>query len=108
MIYQQIKIQNQNLYFKMKKINKKIVPLKYLIRFTIYPTIEDLLYEIVNYLEIENRMDGEFNVAEVINKTKTRIGKDVEEDLQTLISKGFIEKLKYTKYKIIKHLWEIQ
>lgn len=91
----------------MKKINKKIVPLKYLIRFTIFPDINDLLYEIVNYLELENRMDGEFNIAEVVNKTHTRIGDNVEEDLQTLINKGFIEKLKYTKYRIVKHLWEI-
>lgn len=90
----------------MKKINKKIVPLKYLIKFNIHPNIEDLLYEIVNFLDVENRLDGEINLAEIINKTSTRINNNIEEDLKILIDNGYLEKLKYTKYRVIKHLWE--
>lgn len=90
----------------MKSINKKLVPLKYLIKFNTTPSINDLLYEIVNYLEIENRLDGEINLAEIINKTSTRINNNIEEDLKILIDNGYLEKLKYTKYRVIKHLWE--
>lgn len=90
----------------MKPINKKLVPLKYLIKFNTTSSINDLLYEIVNYLEIENRLDGEINLAEIINKTSTRINKNIEDDLKILIDNGYLEKLKYTKYRVIKHLWE--
>lgn len=90
----------------MKKINKKIVPLKYLIKFNIHPSIEDLLYEIVNFLDVENRLNGEINLAEIINKTSTRINNNIEDDIKILIDNGYLEKLKYTKYRVIKHLWE--
>ncbi len=90
----------------MKKINRNKLPFKYHINFTIInPCIEDILYELINFLEIENRFDGEFNHWEICNKTITRIN-TIEEDIEELINKGYIEKLKYTKYKIISHPWE--
>jgi hypothetical protein len=47
----------------------------------------------------------EFNEWELKNKTKSRLG-TLEENLQVLIEEGFIEKEKYTKYRLLKHLWQ--
>ena len=91
----------------MKPIDKNKLPLKYLINFTIInPCIEDLLFEIVNFLDKDNRYDGEINYWEICNKTVTRISDNIDDDINILIERGFIEKGKYTKYNIIKHLWE--
>jgi hypothetical protein len=46
----------------------------------------------------------EFNEWELKNKTKSRFG-TLEENVKILIEEGFIEKEKYTKYKLLKHLW---
>ena len=90
----------------MEKINRKILPFKYHISFTINnPKIEDLLYELVNFLEIENRLDGKFNYWEICNKTVTRINENIDKDREELINLGYIEKDKYTQYNIIKHPW---
>lgn len=85
-------------------INKNIVPLKYRISFTKYcPTKYDLLYELTSFLESEHK--DEFNEWELKNKTKSRLG-TLEENLQILIDEGFIEKTKYTKYKLLKNMWQ--
>lgn len=87
----------------MIPINKNKVPLKYRIHFTqTNPTKYDLLYEIAEFLEEENK--NEFNEWELKNKTTSRIN-SLEENLEFLINEGFIEKLKYTKYKLLKHPW---
>jgi hypothetical protein len=87
----------------MIPINKDKVELKYLIGFTkISPSKYDLLYELASFLESESKDD--FNEWELKNKTKSRVG-TLEENLQFLIDEGFIEKTKYTKYKLLKHLW---
>lgn len=90
----------------MKKTNKKSVKIKNLIGIVDNPTHEDLLFEIVQFLEAENRLDGEFKKWDVVVKTRCRIGPSLEEDLNVLIKKGFIEHKKYTIYKILKHPWE--
>lgn len=88
----------------MITINKNKLPLKYLIDFTILnPTIEDLLYEIVTL--IIDKKENIINNWEINNKTKTRINETIEEDIQCLIDKGYIEKDKYTKYVVITHPW---
>lgn len=85
-------------------INKSIVPLKYRIGFTKYcPSKYDLLYELTEFLEAEQK--EEFNEWELKNKTKSRIN-SLEENLQTLIDEGYIEKSKYTKYRLIKNMWQ--
>ncbi len=85
-------------------INKNIVPLKYRINFTKYcPTKYDLLYELTEFLEAEQK--EEFNEWELKNKTKSRFG-TLEENTQILIDEGFIEKTKYTKYKLLKNMWQ--
>ena len=84
-------------------INKKKVELKYLIGFTKEnPTIYDLLYELTSFLEAEQK--EEFNEWELKNKTKSRFG-TLEENVQALIDEGYIEKGKYTKYKLLKNKW---
>lgn len=85
-------------------INKSIVPLKYRIGFTKYcPSKYDLLYELTEFLEAEQK--EEFNEWELKNKTKARVN-SLEENLQTLIDEGYIEKSKYTKYRLIKNMWQ--
>ena len=85
-------------------INKSIVPLKYRIGFTKYCSSKyDLLYELTEFLEAEQK--EEFNEWELKNKTKSRVN-SLEENLQTLIEEGYIEKSKYTKYRLIKNMWQ--
>lgn len=89
----------------MITINKNKLPFKYLIDFTfINPTIEDLLYEIVSLVIDKN--ENIINNWEINNKTKTRINENIEKDIQLLIDKGYLEKDKYTKYKILHHPWK--
>ena len=90
----------------MKPINKDIVKLKNLIGIIPDPTYNDLLYEIVNFLNNELRFDGEFKMREVSLKTRVRINNDINEDIEKLIEMGYVEKLKYSSYNVIKHLWE--
>ena len=85
-------------------INKNIVPLKYRISFTKYcPSKYDMLYELTEFLEAEHK--EEFNEWELKNKTKSRFG-TLEENIQILIDEGFVEKTKYTKYKLLKNKWQ--
>ena len=85
-------------------INKSIVPLKYRIRFTKHcPSKYDMLYELTEFLEAEHK--EEFNEWELKNKTKSRFG-TLEENIQILIDEGFVEKTKYTKYKLLKNKWQ--
>ena len=85
-------------------INKNIVPLKYRISFTKYcPSKYDMLYELTEFLEAEHK--EEFNEWELKNKTKSRFG-TLEENIQILIDEGFVEKTKYTKYKLLKTKWQ--
>ena len=85
-------------------INKSVVPLKYRIGFTKYcPSKYDMLYEFTEFLEAEHK--EEFNEWELKNKTKSRFG-TLEENIQILIDEGFVEKTKYTKYKLLKNKWQ--
>ncbi len=87
----------------MLKIDPFKVELKYKIGFTkINPSKYDLLYELAEFLQNENK--EEFNEWELKNKTKSRVP-NLEENVKTLIDEGFISKEKYTKYKLLKHLW---
>jgi len=90
----------------MNKINKSQIKIKNLIGIIDNPTYEDLLFEIVQFLEFENRFDGEFKKGEVSLKTRCRINSNLEQDLDDLVKLGFLEHHKYTMYKIIKHPWE--
>jgi predicted transcriptional regulator len=87
----------------MLPINQLKVELKYKIGYTKEnPSKYDILYEIAEFLQLENK--DEFNEWELKNKTKSRFG-TLEENVKILIEEGFIEKEKYTKYKLLKHLW---
>lgn len=88
----------------MKKVNKSKIKIKNLIGIVDNPTHEDLLFEIISFLENERRT--EFIKWDVIVKTRCRIGESVEEDLRVLEDLGFIKHIKYTKYKVIKHPWK--
>ena len=90
----------------MKPVKRKNVKMKNLIGIIDEPTIEDLLFEIVDFLDKQGRFDGEFKVREVSFLTRVRIGSELTEDLNKLVKLGYVEKLKYTSYKVIKHLWE--
>lgn len=90
----------------MKPIKKKNVKMKNLIGIIDDPKLEDLLFEIVQFLDNTKRYDGEFLKREVSLFTRVRIKKDVIDDLEELIKLGYIEKGKYTSYTILKHLWE--
>lgn len=84
----------------MLKINKNKLPLKYLIDFTVLnPSIEDLLFEIITIMIDKN--EDTINNWEITNKTKTRINKDINDDINTLIEKGYLVKDKYKKLKLL-------
>ena len=88
----------------MIRINKDKVPLKNLIGYNNSEcTKYDMLYEIVQFLS--NEQKETFTEAEVKSKTKSRAG-TFDDNFTELINEGFITKDKYSKYKLIKHLWE--
>lgn len=86
------------------KINKNQIKIRNLLGIIETPTYEDLLFEIITFLEDERRED--FKKWDVSMKTRCRIGNSLEEDLQVLIDKGYLEHQKYTIYKVINHPWE--
>ena len=90
----------------MLPIDIKKAKIKNLIGIIDNPTHEDLLFEIAHFLSNENRLDGEFKVREVSLKTKVRIAAELNDDIDKLSELGYVEKLKYSNYKLIKHLWE--
>jgi len=88
----------------MKKINKNQIKIKNLLGIIENPTHEDLLFEIVSFLEDENK--EEFKKWDVSMKTRSRIRPSIEEDLQVLVNKGYLEHQKYTMFKLINHPWQ--
>lgn len=90
----------------MLSVNIKKAKIKNLIGIINNPTYEDLLFEIAQFLTQENRLDGEFKTREVSLKTRVRISAELNDDIDKLVELGYAEKLKYSSYKLIKHLWE--
>jgi len=90
----------------MKGIQKKKIKIKNLIGIVDSPTIEDLLFEIVSFLEKEDRLEDFFIKHEVNLKTRCRIEEDLDKDLKKLLEEGWIEHHGWTKYKLLKHPWE--
>jgi hypothetical protein len=90
----------------MLPININKVKIKNLIGIIDNPTHEDLLFEIAQFLINENRLDGEFKTREVSLKTRVRISAELNDDIDKLVDLGYAEKLKYSSYKLTKHLWE--
>ena len=90
----------------MLPIDIKKSKIKNLISIVDNPTYEDLLFEIAQFLSNENRLDGEFKTREVSLKTRTRMTAELNNDIDKLVKMGYVEKLKYSSYKLIKHLWE--
>ncbi|MEG1141611.1 MAG: hypothetical protein RSE41_04050 [Clostridia bacterium] len=90
----------------MITINKNNVKLKNLLGLVDNPNKYDLLYEIINFLNEENRLDGIFTLRDVSLKTKIRITDDVEKDLKLLIEEQYIKQIKKTTFEVIKHKWE--
>jgi len=90
----------------MEPVKKKNVKMKNLIGIIDDPIYEDLLFEIVQFLDNSKRYDGEFKTREVSMYTRVRVGNELQEDIDKLVEMGYLEKLKYTSYKVLKHLWE--
>ena len=86
------------------KINKDKIKVKNLLGIIDNPTLEDLLFEILSFLEDEGR--EKFKKWDVAMKTRSRIGSSLEEDLQALVDKGYLNHEGYTLYTVIKHPWE--
>lgn len=84
-------------------INK--VKLKNALNIIEVPIIEDLLYEIVNFLSNEQREDGIFNTREVTLKTQIRVHEKFQDNIVELEQAGYIERIKNSSYKVIKHIW---
>lgn len=89
----------------MKPINKKNVKIKNLIGIIENPTHEDLLYEIVSFLDNEKQYGGDFKLHDISLKTRVRISPELIDDINELIMRGYVEKIK-SNYRVIKHLWE--
>jgi hypothetical protein len=90
----------------MKPININNVKIKNLIGIINNPTLEDFLFEIVSFLENERQYDGEFKIRDAYLKTRIRLSSYLPDDLDKLVELGYLEKGKYSVYKVIKHLWE--
>jgi hypothetical protein len=90
----------------MKGINKKKIKIKNLLGIVEDPTLEDLLFEIVNFLEKESRLEDDFIKYEVSLKTRCRIEENLEDDLSKLQDLDYIEHKGWTKYHLIKHPWQ--
>jgi hypothetical protein len=89
----------------MKGIQRNKIKIKNLIGIVDNPTHEDLLFEIVSFLEKEDRLEDFFIKHEVNLKTRCRIEEDLDKDLNKLLAMGFIEHHGWTKYKLLKHPW---
>lgn len=90
----------------MKPVDYKKAKIKNLIGIIENPTLEDLLYEIVSFLDNERRYEAEFKTHEAFLKTRVRLSSLLSEDLDKLSELGYLEKLKHANYRVIKHLWE--
>ena len=90
----------------MRPIINKKAKIKNLIGIINDPIYEDLLFEIAQFLTQENRLNGEFKTREISLKTRVRISTELNDDIDKLVEMGYVEKLKYSSYKLIKHLWE--
>lgn len=90
----------------MKGINRKKIKIKNLLGIVDEPTYEDLLFEIVDFLEKESRLDDDFIKYEVGLKTRCRIGENLEDDLSKLQDLGYIQHRGWTKYHLLKHPWQ--
>jgi hypothetical protein len=90
----------------MKGINRKKIKIKNLLGIIDEPTYEDLLFEIVNFLEKESRLEEDFIKNEVNLKTRCRISENLEDDLAKLQDLGYIEHKGWTKYHLLKHPWQ--
>ena len=90
----------------MAPVDYNIVKMKNLIGIVENPVIEDLLWEIVSFLDNERTFTGEFKKRDAYFKTRVRINSDFKEDLEELVRLGYLQDLKYSSYKVIKHLWE--
>lgn len=90
----------------MEKLNRDLVPLKNVLGIIETPNTLDLLYEIVDFLDLEGRLDGLFTSKEILSKTKVRINEFVEDDIELLLSEGYIAKSKTNgRYVILRHPW---
>lgn len=87
----------------MNKINRKHIKIKNLLGIIDNPTYEDLLFEIASFLEDENR--DEFKKWDVSMKTRSRINSTIEEDLNVLVERGYLEHQGWTKFKLVNHPW---
>jgi hypothetical protein len=90
----------------MKPVNHNVVKIKNLIGIIENPTLIDLLFEIVSFLDSERRYDDEFKTHEAFMKTRVRLSSFLSDDLDELVKLGYLEKGKYSSYKVSKHLWE--
>lgn len=90
----------------MLPINYNKVKLKNLLGIIENPTIEDFLFEIVYFLDVEKNYIGEFKIRDVSLKTRIRLSSDIKDDILKLVNLGYVEKLHYTNFKINHHLWE--
>ena len=86
-------------------IDKKKIKIKNLLGIVDNPNHEDLLFEIVTFLQKEGRMEEEFIKHEVNLKTRCRIEESLDLDLKKLVELGYLEHLGWTKYRIKKHPW---
>lgn len=88
----------------MIAIDRKKVPVKYALGFTkLNPSPYDMLYEIITFLNNERK--DEFTESELKSKTKSRVP-TFEDNLQTLLDEGFLQRGKYNKLSVINHPWK--
>jgi len=90
----------------IKPINKNKVKIKNLLGIIEDPKIEDLLFEIIFFLDSENRLNEEFSKKEINLKTKYRFNEDLSKDIRELINKGYLSQIAKRRYMLLQNLWE--
>ena len=65
-----------------------------------------LLFEILQFLELQKNETLEFNMPEINLHTKTRIDRKAQPLIDKLTEDGYIEKMKHGKMRVIKNPWQ--
>lgn len=86
------------------RIDRDKVKIRNLLGIIDEPTYEDLLYEIVEFLESEQR--DTFKKKDVSQKTKCRVGEEIADDLEALVEQGYLQNVKKVSYQVVTHPWE--
>ena len=91
----------------MKPIDRNKAPMRCLVRYTRDPGIDDVFYELIDYLDRIGK--DTFTESEYASKMRLRTGRCRDhktEEIGDFIARGWVEREgKSKKYKVVNHPW---